>query len=125
MTTPPTLEIPKALRELAEKNVAQTKAAYDQFQAMARQARDMVPQAPMGEMKGAADVQAKALRIAEQNIDAGFRLAKELAQARDLQEYVEIQTRFAQTQALTYHQQAQDLGRLVVEAVQKATPGSK
>ena len=60
-----------------------------------------------------------------QNIDAGFRLAADLAQARDVKEYTEIQTRYAQTQAFTFHQQANDLGRLVSEATEKAQSGKK
>ena len=42
----PATEIPAAVREIAEKNVEQTRAAYNQFQQMARQATDMLGKAP-------------------------------------------------------------------------------
>ena len=121
----PSLEIPPQIREMAEKNVEQTRTTLSQFIAMAKQAQELMVTSPGAEMKPALDIQSKALRYAEQNIDAGFRLAADLAQARDVKEYTEIQTRYAQTQAFTFHQQANDLGRLVSEATEKAQSGKK
>lgn len=115
----PSPEIPAAVREIAERNVEQSKAAYAQFMAMAKQAQDMMSQSQGDLTKNAMDVQTKAMRYAEQNVDASFRFASDLARARDLQEYAEIQMRYAQTQVQTYTQQAQDLGRLVAETAQK------
>jgi phasin len=120
---PPTVEIPAAVREMAEKNVEQSRAAYAQFLAMAKQAQDLMGQSQGDTSKSAMEVQTKAVRYAEQNVDASFRFASDLAHARDLQEYAEIQARYAQTQVQTYAQQAQDLGRLVAEVAQKVTPG--
>jgi phasin len=116
----PSMEIPTEVRQMAEKNVEQTRAAYNQFLAMARQAQDLMTKSSGDTMKSAVDVQAKAMRYAEANVDASFRFASDLAQARDLKEYAEIQARYAQTQVSTYSQQANDLGRLVVEVAQKA-----
>ena len=65
---------------------------------------------------------AKALQYAEQNINASFAFAADLARARDLKEYLEIQTRYAQKQMQDYAKQAQDLGRMLTEAAQKAKP---
>jgi phasin len=115
----PSAEIPAAIREMAERNVEQSRAAYAQFLTMARQAQEMMTQSQGDTVKNAMDVQNKALRYAEQNVDASFRFASDLARARDLQEYAEIQARYAQTQVQTYAQQAQDLGRLVAETAQK------
>ena len=123
MSDKPTIEIPAAVRELAENNVEQTRAAYSQFLTMARQAQDLMTQSPPAETKTAAEVQSKAMRYAEQNVEASFRFASDLAHARDMQEYAEVQTRYAQTQVLTFAQQTQDLGRLVAEAAKKV--GSK
>jgi hypothetical protein len=72
--------------------------------------------------ESAVDIQQQIFRFAEQNMDAGFQLASELARARDLKEYLEIQSRHAQKQMQTYAQQAQELGRLMAEAAQKAQP---
>ena len=48
--------------------------------------------------------------------------AADLARARDLKEYLEIQTRYAQKQMQDYARQAQDLGRMMTDAAQKAKP---
>lgn len=121
MIDKPTMEIPAAVREMAEKNVEQTRAAYTQFMTLARQAQDLMTKSQGDQSKSATDVQGKAMRYMEQNVDASFRFASDLAQARDFQEYAQIQARYAQTQVQTFAQQAQDLGRMVAEVAQKAT----
>ena len=73
----------------------------------------------------ALEIQSKALKFAEQNIDEGFTFASDLARARDLKEYLEIQTRYAQKQMQAYAQQAQDLGRMMAEAAQEPSPRRK
>lgn len=118
----PTIEIPEAVRELAERNVEQTRAAYGQFMDMARQAQSMMTKSQGAMTVSALEIQSKAMRFAEQNINASFELASELARARDLKEYMEIQTRHAQSQMQAYTQQAQELGRLMADAAQKVQP---
>lgn len=115
----PTMEIPDAVREMAERNVEQTRAAYGQFMDMARQAQSMMTKSQGAMAISAMEIQARAMRFTEQNIEASFNLASELARARDLKEYIDIQTRHAQSQMQTYTQQAQELGRLMTEAAQK------
>jgi phasin len=115
-------EIPEAVRELAERNVEQARSAYSQFRDMARKAQDAVTKSQGAMAAGAFDIQAKALQYAEQNINASFNFAADLARARDLKEYLEIQTRYAQKQMQDYAKQAQELGRMLTDAAQKAKP---
>ena len=71
MIDKPSMEIPPQVREIAEKNVEQTRAAYKQFLDMARQAQDLVSKSQGDDgMKNALDVQAKAMRYTEQNVEA-------------------------------------------------------
>jgi hypothetical protein len=63
-------------------------------------------------------VQKKAIRFGKQNAEAGFALADELANAKDIQDVLALQSRYAQTQMQNYALQAQELGRLMVEAAQ-------
>ena len=118
----PQMEIPEQVRQLAERNVEQARAAYSQFMDMMRQAQTAMSRST-GDMAGSVvDLQARIMRFGEQNMEAGFQYASELARARDLKEYLEIQTKHAQRQMQTYAQQAQELGRLVSELAQKAQP---
>lgn len=122
MTDNPKLEIPDAVRELAERNVDQARAAYGQFVEMAQKAQNMVAESQGAMANSAREIQSQALKYASQNIDSNFDFAAELARARDLKEYMEIQTRYAQQQMTRYGEQAQELGRLMSDAVQKAQP---
>lgn len=118
----PGMEIPDNMRELAERNVEQARSAYQQFIEMARQAQDMMTKSQGAMQASAMEVQSRALKFAEKNMDEGFNFATELSRARDLKEYMEIQQRYAQKQMQTYAEQAQDLGRVMAEAAQKAQP---
>ena len=88
-------EMPKQLRELAEKNVDQVRAAYDQFMDAIGQAWSTAPSNVL--TSGFKDVQALAIRFAKENAEAGFALAKELANARDIQGVMTLQGHYAQT----------------------------
>lgn len=118
----PSMEIPEPVRQMAERNVEQSRNAYSQFAEMAKRAQYMVAKSSGTMTQTALDIQMKALRFAEQNVDAGFSLASELARARDMKEYMEIQTRHAQRQMQAYATQAQEIGRLMTEAAQKVQP---
>jgi phasin len=120
MTDTPSFEIPATVRELAERNVDQARAAYAQFMDMARKAQEMVAQSSDAMAVGAREAQAKALGYAEANVDASFALAGDLARARDVKELMAIQQRHAQKQAQAYAQQAQELGRLLADAAKTA-----
>jgi hypothetical protein len=119
-------EIPQQLRELAERNVEQARAAYGQFMDAMAQATDVWMAAlSANEMtSGLKVVQERAIRFAKQNAEACFALASELANAKDIQDALAIQGRYAQTQMHTYALQAQELGRLMGEASQNIQPKS-
>jgi hypothetical protein len=118
-------EMPKQLRELAEKNVEQARATYAQFMDAMTQAMSVWSTAPSNVMtSGFKDVQELAIRFAKENAEAGFALASELANAKDIQGVVTLQSRYAQTQLQSYARQAQELGRLMAEAVRNMKPKS-
>jgi phasin len=116
-------DIPQQFRELAEKNVEQASAAYGQFMNAMTQAMGMWWNAlPPNEMtSGFKAVQERAVRFAKQNADAGFSLATSLASAKDVQDVLALQTHYAQSQMQTYALQAQELGRLMADAVKNKT----
>ena len=120
MARVPQFEFPAQMRELAERNVAQVRAACGQFMDAARKAQDMigtmVPDNPM--TAGMKQVQDYTMRLTQQNMDASFSLASELATAKDFKEMLEIQSRHTQQQMAAYSTQAQELGRLMADAAQ-------
>ena len=118
-------EMPQQLRELAEKNVEQARAVYAQFMDAMAQAMSVLSTAPSNVMtSGFRDIQELAIRFAKENAEAGFALASELANAKDVQGVMTLQSRYAQTQLQSYARQAQELGRLMAEAVGSMKPRS-
>jgi phasin len=113
-------EIPQQLRELAERNVEQARTAYGQFMdAMVKASGMWLAALPSNDMtSGFKVVQERATRFAKQNAEACFELAAELANAKDIQDVLAIQSRYAQTQMQAYALQAQEIGRLMAEATQ-------
>ncbi len=118
----PQFEFPEAVRELAERNVEQARSAYNQFMDMARRVQDTVAKSQGAMATGAMELQTQVAKFAEENMEASFAFASDLSRVRDLKEYLEIQQRFAQKQMQAYAQQAQELGKLLSEAAQKAQP---
>lgn len=118
----PKMEIPDAVRQAAEKNIEQARGAYSQMLDMMRKSQDQLTRSSEAMTETTLDLQSKMLRFTEENLDAGFKLATELARARDMKEFFEIQGRHAQRQMQIYALQAQELGRLMAEATQKAQP---
>jgi hypothetical protein len=91
---------------------------YGQFlDAMAQAVRawSTVPSAMV--TSGFKAVQERAIQFAKEHAEAGFALASELAKAKDLQDVLRLQSNFAQKQMQSYARQAQELGRLMAEAL--------
>ena len=103
-------EIPQQLRELAQKNVEQARAAYGQFMDAMAQAVSAWSSASSDTVTSAFKaVQDGAIRFAKENAEAGFALANELTKAKDLQDVLRLQSSFAQKQMESYARQAQNL----------------
>lgn len=122
MADMPNLEIPTAVRDIAEKNLEQMRSGYEQFMDMTNRAQEMVAKSQGAMAQSALEIQSRAMRYTQENMQAGFALAAELARARDVKEYLEIQSRHAQRQMQIYAEQAKELSRMMAEAAQKAQP---
>lgn len=111
-------EVPQQLRELAEKNVEQARNSYSQFlEAMSKAAGMWTAGIPQNESSaGFKTVQERATRFAKQNADACFNMATELATAKDIQDIMGIQSRYAQVQMQAFATQGQELSRLLMAA---------
>ena len=119
-------EIPQTMRDLAEQNMKQAHAAYDQLTDFVTKAMG----AWMGAMPstpgtaGLKEVQERAVAIAKQNADSAFAVVEKMTKAQNFQEILTLQTRFAQEQMQNYASQTQELHKLIGDAVQKTTRGA-
>ncbi|MGA9268495.1 MAG: phasin family protein [Rhodomicrobium sp.] len=115
-------EIPSTVRDLASKSVDQAREAYNRFLEAARQAHDVVMKSSDVITSGAREINQKAVKYTEANLQANFELAQRLVHAKDIKEALDIQNQFARQQMETFAQQAQELTRLVAQSAQKAAP---
>jgi hypothetical protein len=75
-------------------------------------------QSPSGApIVGFGAVQERAIAFAKENAERSFALASDLARAKDVQEVLTLQSRYAQTQMQTFGLQAQQLAWLMTDAM--------
>jgi hypothetical protein len=111
-------EIPQELRRLAEENVERARQLYLQFMDGVGQAMATWSSASSNAIApGFREVQERAVKLANENADAAFKLAKDVAQAKDLQDLLSLQTRYVQSQMKWYADQTQEFGRLIARAL--------
>lgn len=116
-------EFPTDMRDLAEKNVEQARVAYGQFMEFMSQAMNAWSASGVPEAKNFKALQERAIGFAKENAERSFALASELAQARDLQQVMTLQSRYVQTQMQTFGIQAQQLSWLMADALQNLQSG--
>jgi hypothetical protein len=110
-------EIPEELRQLAEDNVERARKLYLQYMEGVSQAMGVWSTSPSDTASPAFnEVRERAIQITRENADAAFKLAKNVANAKDLQELVTLQTRYVQSQMKLYAQQTQEFGQLMANA---------
>ena len=118
MTQDQKFEIPQELRQLAEENVERARQLYLQFMDGVGQAMAAWSSASSNVIgHGFHEVQERTVKLANENADAAFKLAKDVAQAKDLQELIDLQTRYVQSQMKWYAYQSQEFGRLMAKAI--------
>ncbi len=118
----PQFEIPAGVRALAEGNVVQVRQAYEQFIGLVTKAQETILKSQGAITMSAVEIQAKVLLFAQANTEANFRFATDIAKARDVKEYLEVQSRYAQSQLESYAKQAQEITRLMGADAYKYRP---
>ena len=101
-------EVPKAMRDLVERNIAQMRETYerskDASKTQCRAGRDLL----MRPVR-AVTLNRKIIDIAQRNINSSFDLAKKLAGAKNLAEAVEMQSAYWRNQLDTLAAQAEEV----------------
>ncbi len=119
MAETPSFEIPPELRDMAEKNVEQARAAYGQFMDFLTQAMGAWANTP-GARRAGRRLQGHAGqgdRLRQGECRALIRAGLRTARAKDIQEVVTLQSRYAQTQMQTFGIQAQQISWLMADAL--------
>ena len=118
-------EIPQQMRDLAEQNIKQAHAAYEQLTDFVTKAMN----AWMGAMPASAlvagfkEVQDRLRKSRRRMPNSAFALVEKIAKAQNFQEILTFQTQFAQDQMKAFTTQTQELYKLIGETVQKSGRG--
>jgi len=121
MKTPENFEVPAQVREMAEKGVEQARKAYDEFATAASEAASKVETSAETMRNGAVDLNKKALAATEESMNASFDLATNLVKAKDIQEVLELQTKYVQSQMQRFGEVARELGEAATKTAVDAT----
>ena len=108
----PSMEVPAAFREFAEKGVAQTKDAYEKMKAAAEESTEMLETCYSTASKGSTEYGLKLIEIARANTNAAFDYFESLFGVKSPSELVEISTAHARTQFEALTAQGKELATL-------------
>jgi phasin len=108
-TTPP-FEIPNEMRAVAERSVEQAKLAFNNYMQAAQEAVATFEERVKASQVGAQGISKKAMSFAERNVLSAFEFAQKIVQAKDIQEFIRMQTEFVQSQIQVLSEQVKDLG---------------
>ena len=118
-------EVPQAMRDLAERNIAQMRETYE----LSKDALEGVVQSWERSFdatnQGAVALNRKIIDIAQRNINSGFDLAKSLAGAKNLAEATELQADYWRKQLDTLAAQAEEVRTLSAQVAADATKPMK
>lgn len=117
----PKLEVPTAVRELAEKSVTQARENYEKVKAAAEEATDVLEDTYETARKSMLEFNLKAIDTAKSNSDATFEFVKDFAGVKTLSEAVELQTAFARKQFESLTAQAKEFQELATKLSSEAT----
>src|SRR6188508_3720785 len=87
-------EVPEAMRALAEKNITQTREVYERSKDALETVLGCWERSLDATGQGAVALNRKVIDIAQRNINSGFDLAKSLAGAKNLAEWLELQAAY-------------------------------
>jgi len=94
----PKFEIPTAVREFAEKGIAQARENYEKVKTAAEEATDVFEDTYSTATKGCASYGLKLIETTRANSDATFDLMSELMTAKSYSEMVELSSAFLRKQ---------------------------
>jgi phasin len=113
-------EVPQAMRELAERNIAQMREAYERSKDALENVLQGWERSFDAAGQGAVTLNRKIIDIAQRNINASFDLAKNLAGAKNLAEAVEMQSSYWRSQLDTLASQAEEVRTLSTQVAADA-----
>lgn len=121
----PKMEVPAAMREAAEKSVAQAKEAYEKMKSAAEETTDMIEDTYATYTKGAVEIAGKAFDNTKTNTAAMLDFAKDMMTVKSVAELVEKQTAFARAQFEAFSAQSKEMQTIAQKIANDTTAPMK
>jgi phasin len=118
-------EVPQAMRDLAERSIAQMRETYERSKDALEGVVQNWERSFDATNQGAVALNRKIIDIAQRNINSGFDLAKGLAGAKNLAEAMELQADYWRKQLDTLAAQAEEVRTLSAQVAADATKPMK
>ena len=115
-------EIPKEMREFAEKSVAQAKMAFDSFISATQHAVNTAENQAATARTGVKEAGELAMTFAERNIASSFEFAQRLLRAKDPQEVTALHAEYVKSQIAVLTDQAKELSKQAAKMAGQSTP---
>ena len=115
-------EIPKEMRDFAEKSVAQAKLAFDSFISATQHAVNTAENQAASARTGAKEAGELAMTFAERNIASSFEFAQLLLRAKDPQEVAALHAEYVKSQIATLTDQAKELSKQAAKMAGQNAP---
>jgi hypothetical protein len=114
-------EIPRQVREAADRTLEQAQAAFEQVMDATHKAVSSAEGTAKSLGADAADISRQALAFAEENVAASFDLAAKLARARTVEEVASLQREYVEKLMAAATEQSRHLGNMVGRAASAST----
>jgi phasin len=118
-------QVPEAMRDLAERNIAQLRETYERSKDALEGVLQSWERSFDATNQGAVALNRKIIDIAQRNINSGFDLAKGLAGAKNLAEAMELQADYWRKQLDMLAAQAEEVRTLTAQVAADATKPMK
>lgn len=109
MQEPPFAEMPESVRNIMKASIDQARKAFDSFIATSQQAMTNLGSSPNSAVDSVRQVNEKIAEFTKANADANFRFAMQLADAKNVNDVVDIQSRHARELMDTYAKQLEEI----------------
>jgi len=117
-------QVPNEMRKIIEQSVEQARQAFDSFMSATNKAVTDIEDRANVASSGVRDVSSRAVAMAQRNIASSFEFAQKLVQAKDVEEVLNLQKDYIQSQSQALGEQAKELGEVVSKATRDSTKGS-
>jgi phasin len=117
----PPLEIPNEMRAVAQQSVEQAKRAFNSYMPAAQEAVFAFDIWIKASQIAAQDFRKKAMSFAQRNVLSAFEFSQKIAQAKDVEELIQMQTEFIRSQIQVLNDQVKDLGESATKTADTAT----